>query len=430
VPSRLTSEQPYPFSFALADPILRHLVPIDGVEVPVSETSSPPDTGARLAAALLAYVVLITAIITLLPFEFAMPARPRVILLGDAMDVLANVALFVPFGFLYAVARHDLGVRPMRVLGVALLVSGAIESIQLFEVSRFASLSDVIANGFGAYVGALAQRTLAKRIAVDAKTVGRLALELPVMGIVYLLVPLLWVDGIAGVGAATPLWPLLALGLFGASLLAAVQRHHFGPNRLLSRELMVVAACGWFLVGGFPGLAPRASIVFFVMLAAIGAFVWVRSADKSGARPINRRFESRVLWEASPFYGAYLLLLVAPVSGYSSTRWRGSFGFDVAAGDWTATAVLHIVEVVAAFTLFGYMLAELRGRREARFREGAKYIAGWAAAAGFVAELLEGLRPDGSASLLRGVMLVAAALYGAYLYHLQRAHVRRLLGRS
>jgi glycopeptide antibiotics resistance protein len=414
----------------LADPILRHLVPLDGVEVPIAETAPPPATGARLATALLAYVVLVTTIITLLPFEFAMPTRPRVMLFGGAMDMLANVALFVPFGFLYAVARHNIDVRPVRVVLVALLVSAAIESVQLFEVSRFASLSDVIANGFGAYIGAIGQRALAKRIAVDAKTVGRLALELPVMGIVYLLIPLLWVDGLAGVGAATPLWPLLALGLFGASLLAAVQRHHFGPNRLLSRELMVVAACGWFLVGGFPGLAPRASIVLFVMLAAVGAFVWVRSADKSGARPINRRFESRVLWEASPFYGAYMLLLVAPVSGYASNRWRGSFGFAAPAGDWTAAAVLHVVEVVAAFTLLGYMLGELRGRREARFRQGVKYVAGWAACAGFVAELLQGLRPDGSASVLRGVMLVVAALYGSYLYHLQRAHVRRLLGRG
>ena len=117
-------------------------------------------------------------------------------------------------------------------------------------------------------------------------------------------------------------------------------------------------------------------------------------------------------------------------SSLAAVLFTASVGFAAPSGDWTATAVLHVVEVVAAFTLFGYMLAELRGRREARFRAGAKYIAGWAAGAGFVAELLEGLRPDGSASLLRGVMVVAAALYGAWLYHLQRAHVRRLLGRG
>jgi glycopeptide antibiotics resistance protein len=413
----------------LADPILRHVVPVDGVEVPITDTASQPDTGARLATALLAYVVVVTAIVTLLPFEFAVPTRGRFMVLGGPMDILANVALFVPFGFLYAVARHDIKPRAARVVGVALLVSAAIESAQLFEVSRFACLSDVLANGIGAYVGAIGQRKLAQRISVDAKTVGKLSLELPVMGIVYLLIPMLWLDGLAGVDSLASLWPLLALGLFGASLLAAVQRHHFGPNRLLTRELMAAAACGWFLVGAFPGLAPRASIVLFVMIAAVGAFVWVRSADKSGARPINRRFESRVLWEASPFFGAYLLLIVAPLSGYASTRWRGSFGF-AATGDWTSAAVLHVVELVAAFTLLGYMLGELRGRREARFREGAQYIAGWAAAAAFVAELLAGLRPDGAASVLRGVMLVFAAMYGAWLYHLQRAHVRRLLGRS
>jgi hypothetical protein len=46
-----------------------------------------------------------------------------------------------------------------------------------------------------------------------------------------------------------------------------------------------------------------------------------------------------------------------------------------------------------------------------------------------VAELLEGFRLDGGASALRWVIIVAAALYGSWIYHLQRAHVRRLLGR-
>ena len=79
----------------------------------------------------------------------------------------------------------------------------------------------------------------------------------------------------------------------------------------MPRGMMVGAACAWFLLGAFPGLAPRASIVLFVMLAAVGAFVWARSADRGNTRSINRRFESRALWEAAPFYAAYLLLLVA-----------------------------------------------------------------------------------------------------------------------
>jgi hypothetical protein len=372
----------------------------------------------------------VTAVVTLLPFDFAIPARPRIILTGGVMDVLANVALFVPLGFLYSVARQDTGLAPSRVFAMALAASAAIESVQLFEVTRFASVSDILANGSGAWLGAMGQRRLARRIAMDARTVGRLSLELPLMGLVYLLVPLLWLNGLAGVESATHLWPLLALGLFGASLLAAMQRHHFGPNHLLSREMMAGAACAWFLLGGLPGLAPRASILLLVMLAAVSAFVWTRSVDRSGARSINRRFESKALAEAAPFYAAYLLLLVAPVAGYAASAWRGGFGFAATSGAWTASTVLHVVEMVAAFTLLGYMLSEFRGRREARFREGAGYVAAWGGGVAAACELLEGFRPDGGASLLRLALLIVASLYGAWLYHLQRAHVRRILGRG
>jgi len=414
----------------LAEPVARYVVPADGVEVPIEDRGTRTDTGARLATALLAYVALITAVVTLLPFEFALPTQPRVVVFGGLLDILANVGLFIPLGFLYAVARQDANVPASRIFVVAVVASAAIEAVQLFEVTRFASLSDVLANGAGAYVGAVLQRGLSRRIAMDARTVGRLSLELPLMGLVYLLLPLLWLDGLAGVDSATPLWPLLALGFFGASLLSAVQRYHFGPNRLMTRPMMAGAACGWFLLGAFPGLAPRASIVLLLMLAAVGAFVWVRSPSVSSSRPINRRFESKALWEASPFYAAYLLLLVAPVAGYSASLWRGAWGFGATTVGWGSSAVLHTVETVAAFTLLGYMLAEFRGRREGRFREGAAYIAGWVGLVALSAEVLEGFRVDGGASGVRWLILVVAAVYGAWLYHLQRAHVRRLLGRA
>jgi glycopeptide antibiotics resistance protein len=327
----------------LAEPLARYVVPVDGIEVPLPETAPRTDTGARLATALLAYVAVVTAVVTLLPFQFAIPTRPRVMLTGGIVDVLANVALFIPLGFLYSVARQDANVPPRRILLVALAASAAIESVQLFEVTRFASLSDVVANGAGAYVGAVFQQRLSRRIAMDARAVGRLSLELPLMGLVYLLVPLLWLDGIAGVESTTPLWPLLALGLFGATLLAAAQRHHFAPNCLLSRKAMTGAACGWFLVGAFPGLAPHASIVLFVMLAAIGVFVWVRSADQTRARPINRRFESKALWEGAPFYAAYLPLLVA-VAVLARVLARGRLRTTPG---WGSAMVLHIGETVA-----------------------------------------------------------------------------------
>lgn len=415
-------------SSRLAEPLSRHLIPADGVEVAVGPGTPRAETGSRLATALLAYVAAITAVVTLLPFQFAIPTQPRVMLSGGPVDVLANVALFVPLGFLYAVARQDATVSPHKIALVGLAVSASIESIQIFEVTRYACLSDVVANGSGAYIGAGLQRLLSRRIAMDAKTVGRLSLELPLMGLVYLLIPLLWVDGLAGADSPTLLWPLLALGLFGASLLASMQRHHFGPHHRVSREMMAGAACAWFLLGAFPGLAPRASIVLLVMLGAIGAFVWVRSADQTRSRPINRRFESRALWEGAPFYAAYLLLLVAPTTEGLAPSWHWSFGFGTPGLD--SRTVLHIVETVAAFTLLGYILAEFRGRLEARFRNSAPHIAWWSGVIALVAEAMEGFRVDGGASAARCVVLVGASVYGAWIYHLQRAHVRRLLGRG
>lgn len=61
------------------------------------------------------------------------------------------MALFVPLGFLYAVSRPGSAIRPGRILAIALMASAAIESVQLFEVTRYASLSDVLANGAGGY---------------------------------------------------------------------------------------------------------------------------------------------------------------------------------------------------------------------------------------------------------------------------------------
>ena len=47
-----------------------------------------------------------------------------------------------------------------------------------------------------------------------------------------------------------------------------------------------------------------------------------------------------------------------------------------------------------------------------------------------LSEVLEGFKVGGGASALQWVMLVGASLYGSWIYDLQRAHVRRLLGRG
>jgi hypothetical protein len=88
----------------------------------------------------------------------------------------------------------------------------------------------------------------------------------------------------------------------------------------------------------------------------------------------------------------------------------------------------RFVELAAAFSLLGYMLAELRGRAELRFGRMTAWVLPRAAGVALAAEALRGLRPHFGASATGLVVLLASSLFGGWVYHLQRATVRRLLG--
>ena len=98
---------------------------------------------------LLGYLLLVTAVITLAPFRFTRPVAPHLSWLVDPGDVVANVLLFVPLGFLYRVAERPSAHKGhWPTVGAALLVSAALETLQLFLPGRFASPLDV-ATGVG-----------------------------------------------------------------------------------------------------------------------------------------------------------------------------------------------------------------------------------------------------------------------------------------
>jgi glycopeptide antibiotics resistance protein len=68
-------------------------------------------------------------------------------------EFLANVALFVPVGFLLPFAWSRL--RLWQVVLIGALMSGLIESVQGLMPSRFPTISDVIANSLGTLIGAV-----------------------------------------------------------------------------------------------------------------------------------------------------------------------------------------------------------------------------------------------------------------------------------
>jgi len=388
---------------------------------------APPETGARLALALLAYMLGVTLIITLLPFQFDWPARWRIMFTGGPVDIIANILLFLPLGFLFRLARRE-GERhsTLTVLWIGALLSMAIESAQLFERERYASVLDVATNGVGAWFGAIAYDRLAPRTRVDGLLIGRLSLELPLMGLIYLMIPLLWLNASASGAVAERGVLSLLLGVFGASLLGGIQRHHFGPARSLDPRVTAGAAGVWFVTGTFPALATYPGMLLTGTLL-VGGLAWWQGSRPFTLLPSNRRFEVPLLTSAAPAYAAYLILLTLAPLLQGVDAWQIGMTFPGVATEWTKTEILRFLEQVAAFTLLGYMTAEFRGRSIATYRSALPRLVSMGALATLMGEGIRGFHEGHGASTARGCVLMAAALYGGWLYYLQRSHVTELL---
>lgn len=390
---------------------------------PTPAPPRPPAQGAPargprpgLPTALLAYVAMAVLVITLAPFEFRRPEVVRV-WVGEwtVLDVVANVVLFAPLGFLFQQARRS--ARPDRrapVLDALLLgaaASAVVETLQLLVPDRYTSPWDVLTNALGAALGAAAYDAVRRRLD-PAGVVGRLGLDLPLVGLVYLLVPLGWLGALGSGASPVAPWLLLALGLFGASVLGALQQRHFGPAGAFSPAGVGLAAAAGFVVCAMPLLTARPLAVGGLALA-VGLFARHRAAAPAVAWPaVDRRFERTTLLRAAPFLLAYLLLvpLAAPEAAVELRR----------------PYILHVLGGAAAFTLLGYATAEAWGRRELAFGVAARQVALVALPAAVAASLLRAAGVPGPAELPAILASAGAAVYGGWLYHLQRARIRAL----
>ncbi|HKU39575.1 MAG TPA: VanZ family protein, partial [Polyangiales bacterium] len=133
---------------------------------------------------LLAYVVGMAALATLWPFEFR-PFAGHWIAESTVEDVLLNLGLLAPAGFLWRIAQPGRRlVASLDALALGALLSALLESVQLFLPARCASPTDVFMNAVGAWAGACLHDALRRRYA-DAWLV-RVCLTLPLTKLLYL----------------------------------------------------------------------------------------------------------------------------------------------------------------------------------------------------------------------------------------------------
>lgn len=379
-------------------------------------TSPPPATGRRLGALFLGYLAVVVAVITLAPFRFARPEHLEATLLvtdgGWATDVVLNVVLFVPLGLLW---QRMTGMRAAAALCVGLLAGTMIEAAQLFLAPRYTTLSDLVANGVGAWLGAVLSLAVARRMA-SADLVTRLWLDQPLMGLVSLLVPLTWLLGLGSVSEPTRLWLLVPLGAAAALAIAAVATvtRAVGDGRAPAGPSLA-AALLWSGVAVVPSLrvslsASALGLAATVAVAAGASMLWRVALQR------ERRLEPQVVRAMFPLL---LVVLWGLTAGGGSLDLRGG-------GEAAREGLLRVLAELAAFTLLGYLVAEGRGRRHEPLRR----MVSWPVVAALAIALLVGVTQAGWLSPMRVASVATSAAFGAVLYDAQRAHIMSLLGRG
>jgi VanZ family protein len=336
-----------------------------------SRADDPGYSAMRLALALLGYFTFVTLVITLSPFDFAW-RHVRVATAVNPVDFVLNVAMFLPIGFLL----RSLGATRTRFGWSAVLVafgfSAAIEAAQMLIPGRFVSPNDVVANTAGAWLGVWIRDRIERAAFWHPSSVGRIGLDIPVVGLIYLLVPQLW---LSIVGMLDDRWravPMVLLLLTTASLLSDLRDHR----------------------------------------------------GDSG----DRRFEVDTLRRFIPLLALYLLVAALWPPLRALDDWHGELGIIDRLKGAKTMGMMLVLEQVGGFTLTGYAIAEWRSRHELTLREDLPLVAFVALTFATLVELTQGFLAGPGASLTAALLSTGAAVYGAAVYHVARTHVRVLRG--
>jgi hypothetical protein len=375
----------------------------------------------RLGLAVAGYLALVILVVTLVPFRFAVP--DRIVLTGftGPGDLVANVGFFWPLGFVLAFAGER------RALQLGFLLSVSVEVTQLFLPGRFPSLLDVATNTLGAGLGGATCGLVRSALARRADAGGVLALDLPLAGLLYLFIPLLWLSGLASTGDPSRRWLALVVGLAGVVVLAAIDRHLLAPRRT-PRWAMPVGSALWFGLGLLPGWYAEPG---FVALASVGAggLVALLARVLETVEPAGRRYEVPAVRRAGAVLLVFLVLAALWPIGSLTAGWRGGLGLAWPGGAGQV-AILRFLELLAGTAVAGYGFAEARGRRPESASRGraTAWVAGGVLAG--VLGLLRGFHPAYGASLLEAGLMIVGFRLGVAVYWRQRAYVLALLGRS
>jgi VanZ family protein len=222
-------------------------------------------------------------------YGFLAAAWPRYITLED---VLANAVAYVPLGFLLALSLRRF-FRPVFsvIIGalIAIAVSIGMESIQMFLPARIASNIDVLANGTGALIGALAAPLFSPSQIIGARFIAwrhrvfrpgaltETGLLIAGLWVVTHLNPLTQIFGTGNLRATfdLPVYFFHTPGLLLSAEAAVVFFNLLGLGLLLSTLLLQNARRGLVIAGFILAAVVLKMIITAALTSLQGAFAWM-----------------------------------------------------------------------------------------------------------------------------------------------------------
>lgn len=368
-----------------------------------------------LGTALFAYMVIIVSIITLAPFQYQIPANIAIHWDRFDIEVIQNIILFFPLGFfLVASMENRFNRSAIRALILGTTFSAIIELNQLFMPERFASVTDVLANGFGAYLGGLAALKISRKL--TTKLPGIRVLEIPVTQLLFLLIPLLWLASMGVKANMDRILFLFVLGLATVMLLTDIYIYRVKQHYQLSNSWLLFITFIWLTVAMFPALVnlPMRTLVIIFTLILFTALLLFYKRRK----PTSKRFEFIALNRFTPFYIIYLTLL----SQWPLALPRSDFTFSFATNQMYQNSeliyIISNVEYFAAFTIVGFVLYQYLNRGKQNTVPIFRLIL-YIGLAALLLELPKGFHPLHNFTVSRVFYGTFWGIFGALIYILQ-----------
>ena len=219
---------------------------------------------------------------------------------------------------------------------------------RLFEIDRDTAMLDVVASAIGAGIGGRFLVLVNDRTRASVRLANRLSLEIPLIGLIYLLLPLLIATSVSAGDDIRRLLMLLPLGFLAARLLSGVQEHHFGPARVCTARGMSLVAAGWMTLGVFPALLRYPPLTVGIVAVSLG--LRRSTTRRAGIHGDERRYEADILKSAMPYVAVYFLDVVFLPLAAGVDRWHFQAGLTGGQGD-LSRQIVRLLEPVTSLAL-------------------------------------------------------------------------------